>query len=334
MTITTLLDPDDLRDGLLDDAYIGLTSIPPWLPPKYFYDERGSQLFEQITELDEYYPTRTERAILRQWAPDIARVADANVLLELGSGSSEKTFLLLDAMATGGRLSAYVPVDVSPSALDGAVESLARNRPGLPVTPIVADFERHLPDLPRPGRRLVVFLGSTIGNFTPVQRTRFLHALASTLDPGESVLLGLDLVKDPARLVAAYDDAAGVTAEFNRNVLQVLNRELGADFDPAAFEHRAVWDATNEWIEMRLRASRQMKVDIPDIGVTLEFAAGDEIRTEISSKFRRENVAAELTDAGLTPVGWWSDPASDFAVALATRAVAPSTRPTRPATAS
>lgn len=319
MTVTTLLDPDDLRDGLLDDASIGLTAKPLWLPPKYFYDAVGSELFEEITELPEYYPTRTEREILRQWAPDIARVADAQVLLELGSGSSEKTLLLLDAMATGGRLAAYVPVDVSPSALAGAVEGLARNRPGLPVLPVVADFERHLPDLPRPGRRLVVFLGSTIGNFAPVQRKRFLHALASTLDPGESVLLGLDLVKDPARLVAAYDDSAGVTAAFNRNVLHVLNRELGADFEPDAFEHRAVWDPVNEWIEMRLRASRPMKVDVPDIGVTLDFAAGDEIRTEISSKFRRANVAAELAEAGLTPVGWWSDPASDFAVALATR---------------
>jgi L-histidine N-alpha-methyltransferase len=319
MTVTTLLDPDDLRDGLLDDAYIGLTSTPPWLPPKYFYDAIGSELFEEITELPEYYPTRTEREILRQWAPEIARVADANVLLELGSGSSEKTLLLLDAMAMGGRLAAYVPVDVSPSALEGAVDSLALNRPGLPVMPIVADFERHLADLPRPGRRLVVFLGSTIGNFTPVQRKRFLASLASTLDPGESVLLGLDLVKDPARLVAAYDDSAGVTAEFNRNVLHVLNRELGADFEPAAFEHRSVWDATNEWIEMRLRASKPMRVDIPDIGVTLDFAAGDEIRTEISSKFRRSAVAAELTSAGLTPVGWWADPADDFALALATR---------------
>jgi L-histidine N-alpha-methyltransferase len=177
----------------------------------------------------------------------------------------------------------------------------------------------------------VVFLGSTIGNFTLVQRKRFLHSLAATLDPGESVLLGLDLVKDPSRLVAAYDDSAGVTAEFNRNVLHVLNRELGADFEPAAFDHRAVWDPENEWIEMRLQASMPMKVDIPDIGVTLEFATGDEIRTEISSKFRRANVAAELTEAGLTPVGWWSDPAADFAVALATRGAA---APTRPATAS
>jgi L-histidine N-alpha-methyltransferase len=319
MTVTSLLDPDDLRDGLLDDAYIGLTSKPPWLPAKYFYDAIGSELFDEITELPEYYPTRTEREILRQWAPDIARAADAQVLLELGSGSSEKTLLLLDAMATGGRLSAYVPVDVSPSALEGAVDSLELIRPGLPIMPVVADFERHLPDLPRPGRRLVVFLGSTIGNLTPVQRKQFLHALASTLDPGESVLLGLDLVKDPGRLVAAYDDAAGVTAEFNRNVLHVLNRELGADFEPDAFEHRAVWDPVNEWIEMRLRASHPMQVEIPDIGVTLDFAAGDEIRTEISSKFRRANVAAELTDAGLTPVGWWSDPDGDFALALATR---------------
>lgn len=319
MTVTTLLDPAELREGLVDDAQIGLTSVPPWLPPKYFYDHRGSELFEQITELPEYYPTRTERSILQTWASEIARFADAEVLLELGSGSSEKTRLLLDAMAEGGRLAGYVPVDVSPSALGGAVESLAQDRPGLPVFPVVADFERHLADLPRPGRRLVVFLGSTIGNFTPAERGRFLASLAAALQPGESVLIGLDLVKDPDRLVAAYDDAAGVTAEFNRNVLHVLNRELGADFEVEAFEHRAIWNAENEWIEMRLQASRPMRVDVPTIGVTLDFAAGDEIRTEISSKFRQPNVATELTAAGLKPVGWWSDPDGDFALALATR---------------
>jgi len=338
MTVTSLLDPDDLREGLIDDARIGLTSMPPWLPPKYFYDARGSELFDKITSLPEYYPTRTERSILRKWAPDIARVANAEVLLELGSGSSEKTGWLLDAMEGAGNLHAYVPVDVSPGALAGAVAALARTRPDLPVSPVVADFERHLAELPRPGRRLVAFLGSTIGNFTTHERARFLSSLARALEPGESVLIGLDLVKDPTRLVAAYDDAYGVTAEFNRNVLHVLNRELEADFDVEAFQHRAVWDPVNEWIEMRLRASRAMRVSVPALDLMLDFAAGDEIRTEISSKFRRSGVAAELSAAGLNPVGWWSDPADDFALALATRGVAPgaptSAPPTRPATAS
>ncbi len=338
MSVTTFLDPDELRDGLIDDARIGLTSMPPWLPPKYFYDARGSELFDKITMLPEYYPTRTERSILRQWAPDIARIANAGVLLELGSGSSEKTGWLLDAMEGAGHLDAYVPVDVSPGALAGAVAALAQSRPDLPVMPVVADFERHLAELPRPGRRLVAFLGSTIGNFTAHERARFLSSLANALDPGESVLIGLDLVKDTKRLVAAYDDAYGVTAEFNRNVLHVLNRELGANFEVDAFEHRAVWNPVNEWIEMRLRASRAMRVAVPALDLLLDFASGDEIRTEISSKFRRTGVAAELTAAGLTPVGWWSDPADDFALALATRGVAPgattSALSTRPVAAS
>jgi L-histidine N-alpha-methyltransferase len=319
MTVTTLLDPDDLREGLIDDARIGLTSRPPWLPPKYFYDARGSELFDKITTLPEYYPTRTERSILRQWAPDIARAAHAEVLLELGSGSSEKTGWLLDAMESAGHLDAYVPVDVSPAALAGAVAGLAESRPGLPVFPVVADFERHLAELPRPGRRLVAFLGSTIGNFMPPERARFLASLAKALEPGESVLIGLDLVKDPKRLVAAYDDAYGVTAEFNLNVLHVLNRELGADFEVDGFRHRAVWDPVNEWIEMRLRATRAMRVSVPALELSIDVADGAEIRTEISSKFRRPGVAAELSSAGFTPVGWWADPAEDFALALATR---------------
>jgi L-histidine N-alpha-methyltransferase len=314
---TVLLEPGALRAALITDARAGLTATPKWLPPKYFYDARGSDLFEQITRLPEYYPTRAERALLAATAPEIAAVAQAEVLLELGSGSSEKTGYLLDALAGAGRLAAYVPVDVSPAALDGAVAELAATRPHLTVVPVVADFEHHLAELPAPGRRLVAFLGSTIGNFAPAERADFLRGLAAALAPGESLLLGLDLVKNPRRLVAAYDDSAGVTAEFNRNVLRVLNRELDADFDVDAFEHVARWDAGCEWMEMRLRATRPMQVHVAALDLTVDFAAGEEIRTEISAKFRRERIAPELAAAGLDLVGWWTDPDADYALALA-----------------
>jgi L-histidine N-alpha-methyltransferase len=314
---TILLEPDELRAALITDARAGLTATPKWLPPKYFYDARGSELFEEITRLPEYYPTRTERALLQRVAPEIAAIAGAEVLLELGSGSSEKTGFLLDAVAGAGRLTAYVPVDVSPAALRGAASELAITRPELSVVPVVADFEHHLSELPAPGRRLVAFLGSTIGNFPPEARAAFLSGLAEALSPGETVLLGLDLVKEPQRLVAAYDDSAGVTADFNRNVLRVLNRELDADFDPEAFEHVARWDAANEWMEMRLRASRPMTARLAALDLTVELAAGEEIRTEISAKFRRERIAPELATAGLDLVGWWTDPAGDYALALA-----------------
>ena len=315
--LTVLLAPDALRDALEADARAGLTASPKWLPPKYFYDDRGSELFEEITRLPEYYPTRTERSLLAEVADEIARVADAEVLLELGSGSSEKTGLLLDALEAAGRLAAYVPVDVSPAALKGAVAELATGRPELTVVPVVADFEHHLTELPAPGRRLVAFLGSTIGNFAPAERASFLAGLAEALSPGETVLLGLDLVKDPRRLVAAYDDSAGVTADFNRNVLRVLNRELDADFDVDAFEHVARWDAGNEWMEMRLRATRPMTAKLAGLDLSVELAEDEEIRTEISAKFRRERIAPELAAAGLDLVGWWTDPDGDYALALA-----------------
>lgn len=314
---TVLLEPDALREALVADARAGLTASPKWLPPKYFYDARGSELFEEITRLPEYYPTRTERSLLAEVAPEIAAAAGAEVLLELGSGSSEKTGYLLDALAGAGRLAAYVPVDVSSAALRGAVAELQVSRPELPVIDVVADFEHHLADLPAPGRRLVAFLGSTIGNFAPIERASFLRGLADALSPGESLLLGLDLVKDPRRLVAAYDDSAGVTADFNRNVLRVLNRELEADFDVDAFEHVAVWDARNEWMEMRLRANRPMTVRLAGLDLTIELAADEEIRTEISAKFRRERISPELAAAGLDLVGWWTDADGDYALALA-----------------
>lgn len=317
--LTVLLTAADLRRSLELDVREGLSAPPRWLPPKYFYDDRGSRLFDRITRLPEYYPTRTEHTILVARAAEIARLSGAEVLLELGSGSSEKTRILLDALAAAGTLGGYVPVDVSEGALRGAMAGLARDYPALPVHGALADFDQHLHRLPAPGRRLVALLGSTLGNYPPAQRAVFLQRLAASMHVGETLLLGLDLVKDPARLVAAYDDADGVTAEFNRNVLRVLDRELGADFDPLRFAHVAHWDSDQEWIEMRLRARDQMTVRLPALGLDLGLGAGEEIRTEISAKFRREVVEGELEDAGLRPEGWWTDPARDFALALARR---------------
>jgi L-histidine N-alpha-methyltransferase len=320
LAIDVLLNPADLRAGLEADARAGLTAAPKTLPPKYFYDARGSDLFEQITRLPEYYPTRTEHALLSRYADEIACAADAEVLLELGSGSSEKTRTLLEAMRRTGDLAAYVAVDVSPTALNGAIAALTRDYPDLAVQATVADYDRHLDALPAPGTRLVAFLGSTLGNFPPAARVRFLADLARGMGRGETLLLGLDLVKDPDRLVAAYDDAAGVTAAFNRNVLHVLNRELDADFDVHGFEHVAIWDPDNEWIEMRLRATRAMTVRLRALDVVVGFTEAEEIRTEISAKFRPAGIQRELAAAGFDLEGWWTDPAGDYALALARKA--------------
>ncbi|HET9255158.1 MAG TPA: L-histidine N(alpha)-methyltransferase [Pseudonocardiaceae bacterium] len=312
----------DAAEALRHDARLGLSADPKWLPPRWFYDARGSELFEQITTLPEYYPTRTERELLRRTVADIAARADADTLVELGSGSSEKTRLLLDALTTSGSLRRFVPLDVSEAALRGAMTAVAREYPGLRVHGVVADFTQHLKLLPaaETGRRLVAFLGGTIGNLVPGERAAFFTALRAALDPGEWVLLGAGLVTDPAVMVPAYDDAAGVTAEFNRNVLHVLNRELGADFDVSAFEHVAVWDAQKEWIEMRLRARRAMTVRLPGVGMTIRYAEGEEMRTEVSGKFRREALGAELSGAGFAEPVWWADPDSRFALVLAVAA--------------
>jgi L-histidine N-alpha-methyltransferase len=311
------LDGGDLARALRADALAGLTDSPKWLPPKWFYDERGSLLFEQITRLPEYYPTRAERAILTRRAGDVARITQAKTLIELGSGSSEKTRLLLDALRANGTLGAFVPLDVSESALREAVAAIATDHPALDVHGIVGDFTRHLGVLPRGGARVVAFLGGTIGNLLPAERAGFLAALRAPLEPGEWLLLGTDLVKDPRVLVPAYDDAAGVTAEFNRNVLRVLNRELGADFEVEAFDHVALWDPVREWIEMRLRATKPMRVRIGALDLAVEFVAGEELRTEVSAKFRREGLERELHAAGFALRRWWTDPAGQFAVSLA-----------------
>jgi L-histidine N-alpha-methyltransferase len=320
LTIDVHLEPHDVTDALRRDAYRGLTSRPKELPPKWFYDHRGSLLFDEITRLPEYYPTRTERSILVDRAAAIARITRADTLVELGSGTSEKTRLLLDALQSAGTLARFVPFDVSETMLRDAAAAVGKEYPGVAVHAVCGDFERHLDLLPGGGRRLIAFLGGTIGNLLPDARARFIGEIAAGIGPGDALLLGTDLVKDPARLVAAYDDAAGVTAEFNRNVLLVLNRELGADFDPGAFEHVARYDPDNEWIEMRLRSTRPQVVTVPALDLVVPFGEGEEMRTEVSAKFRRERVERELAAAGLRLVEWWTDPAGDFALSLSVRA--------------
>ncbi len=311
------LTPDVHAAALRSDVRAGLTSTPKTLPPKWFYDERGSRLFDEITRLPEYYPTRRERELLGLVAGEVAAATGADTLVELGSGTSEKTRLLLAALAGAGTLRRFVPFDVDGVVLGEAGTAVAAEHPGVAVHAVVGDFEHHLDRLPRGGRRLVAFLGSTIGNLEPDPRARFLRNLAATLAPGDALLLGTDLVKDTARLIAAYDDAAGVTAEFNKNVLHVLRRELGADVDPGDFDHVAAWVPEHERIEMRLRARRDLTVRIPALGMEVPFAQGEELRTEVSSKFRRETLAAELAAAGLDLTRWWTDARGDVALSLA-----------------
>lgn len=321
VTVDVHLVPDDLAAALRRDARAGLTATPKAMPPVWFYDDRGCELYEAITRTPEYYPFRTEQALLRATAGDIARAAGATVLVELGSGNSEKTRLLLDAMAaTPAGLDGYVPFDVAEGTLRAAAEALAADM-GIGVHAVVGDFHEHLDGLPEGDHaRLVAFLGSTIGNFPPDQRARFLAEVAGLLGPADTFLLATDLVKPVDRLIAAYDDAAGITAAFDTNLLAVLNRELGADFDPAGFEHRAVWDADNEWIEMRLRATRAMTVKLPEIDLVVDFAEGEHMRTEISAKFTPDRVRDELAAAGLAVEDRWSDPAGDYLLTLARRA--------------
>jgi L-histidine N-alpha-methyltransferase len=305
-----------LADALRADARAGLTASPKTLPPKWLYDERGSELFEKITHLDEYYPTRAERSILRARADEIAAATGAVSLVELGAGAADKTRLLLDALRAAGTLREYVPVDVSEAALIEAANRLLADYPGLSVRAVVSDFEEHLGLPAQRGGRLVAFLGGTVGNLLPGQRAQFLASLRDRLGRGDALLLGTDLVKDPDVLRVAYDDPAGVTAAFNKNVLLVLNAELGANFDPDAFEHVALWDPRAEWIEMRLRSSGRQLVSVPALGLTVKFADGEEMRTEVSAKFRREGVQAELATAGFEMRSWWTDEPGRFGLSL------------------
>ncbi|MFN8161242.1 MAG: L-histidine N(alpha)-methyltransferase [Solirubrobacterales bacterium] len=310
--------PDNGSDDLAADARAGLARELKELPPKYFYDERGSRLFERITELPEYYPTRTERAILRSQASEIVAAAgDPVSLIELGSGSAAKTRVLLDAMREAGCLRTYAPVDISEEITRATAERLVSEYPDLLVRGVVCDFERHLERVEVEGPRMIAFLGGTIGNFYPGARRSFLGRIADLLGEGDHLLLGTDLVKDTARLEAAYNDSAGVTAEFNKNVLCVLNRELGADFDLDRFEHRAFYDPENARVDLRLRSLAEQTVSLPGIGMTIELGGSEEIRTEISCKFTRPHLEKIYAEAGLEMTAWFTDPAGDFALSLA-----------------
>jgi L-histidine N-alpha-methyltransferase len=308
--------------SLANDVLDGLTRPFKEMPPKHFYDARGSELFERICELPEYYPTRTERSILSAQADSIIERTGAGELVELGSGSAEKARILLSAMERAGTLRRYVPFDVSESTVQEAARELVEEYDGLLVHGVIGDFQRHLDRVPRAdgAPRLVALLGGTIGNFPPGTRRGLLRQIGALLREDDRLLLGTDLVKDPAVIEAAYDDAQGVTAEFNRNVLYVINRELGADFTPDGFDHIAFFDRRHEWVEMRLRARRPCSVLIADLGLRVEFAAGEELRTEISAKFTRARVEEDFRASGLRLDRWYTDPDGLFALSLAARA--------------
>lgn len=317
VTIANHLAADAARSALREDVRNGLGQQPKSLPPKWFYDDVGSDLFDRITRLPEYYPTRAEAEILRAHSAEVAQLSGADTLVELGSGTSEKTRMLLDALQEVGALRRFIPFDVDAGVLETAGEAIARAYPGVRVDGVCGDFEHHLAQIPDGGRRLFVFLGSTIGNLTPGPRAEFLADLAAVMHDGDGLLLGTDLVKDTGRLVRAYDDAAGVTAAFNRNVLAVVNRELDADFDLDEFAHVARWNSAEQRIEMWLRAGRAQHVVVGELDLAVDFAAGEEMLTEVSCKFRREQVADELAAAGLRLRRWWTDAAGDFGLSLA-----------------
>jgi L-histidine N-alpha-methyltransferase len=302
---------------LAEDVLDGLTRPFKELPPKHFYDARGAELFDRICDLPEYYPTRAERSILEERAEELADLTGATELVELGSGTAAKTRVLLDALQAAGTLERYVPVDVTEDMVRSCAESLVDEYPGLRVHGVIGDFERHLRHVPASsGPRIVAFLGGTIGNFPPGSRRRVLREISRLLGPGDYLLLGTDLVKDPVTLQAAYDDSQGVTAEFNRNVLHVLNRELQAEFDPDDFEHVALFDRHQEWIEMRLRARRELTSEVRALNMTVHFEEGEELRTEISAKFTPERVEGDLAAAGLEIVRWLTDREERFALTL------------------
>ena len=305
--------------ALVAETAEGLAARPRELSPTWLYDDRGCDLFEQITHLPEYYPTRAERAILTQQAADVATLTGADTLVELGAGTSEKTRLLLDAMASTGRLRRFAPFDVAEPALRATAQAVAREYPGVEITAVVGDLRRHLEVIPGGGRRLVALLGGTVGNLEPPERAALLHGLAEAMNPGDALLLGTDLVKDRDRLVAAYDDAAGVTAAFNLNILQVLNRELEADFDPIRFRHVVRFDEEHSWIEMLLRSRSDQIVHLGKVGIVLALRAGEDIRTEVSTKFTAAGVASEIAVAGLELAAWWTDPAGDYGLSLSLR---------------
>jgi len=316
-TIDVHLSADEVRSQMRTDALQGLQGDEKSIPPVWFYDERGSRLFEEITQLPEYYPTRAERALLEAHATAIAELSKADTLVELGAGACDKTRVLLTALQETGMLSRYVPFDVSDDFVRSAVTALSREYDALDIHVVIGDFHQHLGEIPSEGRRMIAFLGGTIGNLDPAQRARFLFDLNCTMSSDDSLLLGTDLVKDPSRLVAAYDDAAGVTADFNRNVLRVLNEQLGGNFDPDNFRHVALWNEQQQWIEMRLRAEAAAEVSLADAGITVRFDEGEDLLTEISAKFTPERVARELSEAGFVVEEMWGAEDGEFLLSLA-----------------
>src|SRR5580704_12809941 len=316
-TIDVHLSPEEVRTQMRADALLGLQGVKKSIPPVWFYDERGSRLFEEITQLPEYYPTRAERALLEAYAPAIAGLAKSDTLVELGAGACDKTRVLLSALRDAGTLTRYVPFDVSDEFLRDAADTLAGEFTDLDMHLVIGDFHHHLGEIPTDGRRMVAFLGGTIGNLDPTQRARFLFDLNCTMSSDDFLLLGTDLVKDRARLVAAYDDSAGVTAAFNRNVLHVLNQQLGGNFDPDRFRHVAVWNEDAQWIEMRLRAEDACEVTLADAGISVRFEAGEDLLTEISAKFTPERVEAELDQAGFVVEEMWGAEDDEFLLTLA-----------------
>jgi L-histidine N-alpha-methyltransferase len=319
--------------ALVDEVRAGLTARPKRLSPRWLYDDRGSELFDRITRLPEYYPTEAEREILLARAHDVAAITGGDTLVELGSGTSDKTRTLLDAMAAGGHLRRFVPFDVSEQTLRDAAGMLAERYPGVHVHGVVGDFHEHLMHVPCDGRPVLAFLGSTIGNFYPEERDRFLRDVADWLTPEAWFLLGVDLVKPLDRLMAAYNDPQGITAEFTLNLLEVLNRELAADFDLEAFEHVGLWDPIHSRVDLRLRSVRDQRVELIGAGITVDFGEGEELRAEISTKFTFDEIVGELGSAGMAVRKYWTDQAGDVALLLARRADA-SSRVVQPSSAS
>jgi L-histidine N-alpha-methyltransferase len=316
-TVAVHLTGEDLRRAMERDVRSGLSSTPKSIPPVYFYDDRGSRLFDEITRLPEYYPTRAERSILDAHGRDIADRSEADTLVELGAGTCDKSRVLLTAMDSTGQLKRFVPLDVSDTTLWEAATALSTEYPGLIISAVVADFGLHLDLLPKDGRRLFAFLGGTIGNLDPGQRREFYAGLAKVMGMDDRLLLGTDLIKDRGRLIAAYDDEQGVTAEFNRNVLQVLNRELHADFEPEHFEHVAKWNEVDHRIEMWLRSSLDQRIRVADLDLYLDFSAGEEMLTEISTKFSPDALAHELSESGFVVESMWPSAGDEFLLTLA-----------------
>ncbi|MGC8471273.1 MAG: L-histidine N(alpha)-methyltransferase [Acidimicrobiales bacterium] len=317
LTLDVHLDAADLRAALARDVRSGLGGTHKSLPPTWFYDEHGSKLFEEITRLPEYYPTRAERVLLERHAGELAALTRSDTLVELGAGACEKTRVLLDALSALGTLRRYVPFDVSADFLEASAKALGRQYEGVHVHAVVGDFHRHLGKIPGGGRRLIAFLGGTIGNLVPSQRRRFFSELRGTMAPCDHLLLGSDLVKDVARILAAYDDSKGVTGRFNRNLLHVVNRELDADFVPEHFAHVVRWDPLEQWIEMRLRSDRDQVVHVGALELTVPFSQDEELLTEISAKFTPPGIASELTRAGFVLDGQWGEDPGDFLLTLA-----------------